>query len=74
MELPFRNSELVLGNSRESAVKRFLLVESRLLASPEIHAEYVKAMRQAIAVNFVKLAPEEELDLPPQCLLLPPTP
>ena len=64
VELPFKNSDLVLGNSRDAAVKRFLRVENRLVANPSVQAQYVKAMQDSIALNFLELVPANELSKP----------
>lgn len=51
--LPFRLPSSLLGNSRESAKKRFFALERRLLRTPGLHQQYCDVMRNQIVQGYM---------------------
>lgn len=63
LKLPFRtpqDSSAVLGKSKYAALQRFLRLERRLSANPQLKSDYVKGMDDYIAQNHLQLALDSE--------------
>jgi hypothetical protein len=55
--LPFKSQKTEFPNSRDIAVRRFLLLENRLIRNPALQQEYVQFMRDYLDSNHMSRAP-----------------
>lgn len=53
VHVPFKDTLCQLGDSRESALRRFNYLENRLRRSPELRAQYVAFMSEYISLNHM---------------------
>jgi len=59
VKLPFRNSVVNLGNSRNAALRRFKLLERRFSKNPLLHAQYVRFMQEYASLGHMELLDTE---------------
>ena len=57
MDLPFRNTQIELGNSRLVAMAQFLRNEKNLLKKPELKDEYDNVLTEYIELCHMKHIP-----------------
>jgi hypothetical protein len=55
--LPFKTSAREFPNSREIAVRRFFLLENRLIRNPTLQKDYVAFMQDYLELGHMSLAP-----------------
>lgn len=55
VRLPFKENRPKLGNSYDTALKRFSLLEKRLIKCPELKLEYVKFMREYSELKHMRI-------------------
>ena len=72
VKLPFKPDATPLGESKASALRRFLMLEKRLEANPILHQQYRDFIHEFIDLEHLEEVPKHELDLPPhKCFYLP---
>ena len=72
VKLPFKPDATPLGESKASALRRFLILEKRLEANPILHQQYRDFIHEFIDLEHLEEVPKQELDLPPhKCFYLP---
>ncbi|XP_071056032.1 uncharacterized protein [Onthophagus taurus] len=74
VSLPFKKDESVLGNSYNIALKRFTLLENRLLKNVSLHKKYVDFMRDYLETNHMSLIPSPDITsikyyIPHHCII-----
>jgi hypothetical protein len=75
--LPFKMQKTEFPNSRDIAVRRFLLLENRLIRNPALQQEYVQFMRDYLDSNHMSRAPPlpensvQNYYIPHHCILRP---
>ncbi|XP_068903022.1 uncharacterized protein [Tenebrio molitor] len=75
--LPFKIQKTEFPNSRDIAVRRFLLLENRLIRNPALQQEYVQFMRDYLDSNHMSRAPPlpensvQNYYIPHHCILRP---
>jgi hypothetical protein len=75
--LPFKSQKTEFPNSRDIAVRRFLLLENRLIRNPALQQEYVQFMRDYLDSNHMSRAPPlpensvQNYYIPHHCILRP---
>ncbi|XP_065095421.1 uncharacterized protein LOC135717343 [Ochlerotatus camptorhynchus] len=60
VKLPFKDNLLQLDNCRSLALKRFLILEKRLIRNPELQAQYVNFIREYEALGHCTEINESE--------------
>lgn len=68
VSLPFIESAVPLGKSRDAAITRLRQVEHRFRASPQFQDQYVNFMREYLELNHMELVPSAEVR-EPSCYL-----
>ena len=72
VKLPFKPTATPLGESKASALRRFLMLEKRLEANPKLHQQYRDFIHEFIDLEHLEEVPKYELELPPhKCFYLP---
>ncbi|XP_068907161.1 uncharacterized protein [Tenebrio molitor] len=75
--LPFKIQKTEFPNSRDIPVRRFLLLENRLIRNPALHQEYVQFMWDYLDSNHMSRAPPlpensvQNYYIPHHCILRP---
>lgn len=64
VSIPFKESLELLGESRETALKRFNQLEKKLNANIELKEQYVSFMNEYIQLGHMSLIENEKCDLP----------
>jgi hypothetical protein len=62
--LPFRNSDVVMPNNREQAVKRAAWQKRKMLRDQSYHQDYVAFVNNVIDKGYAQLVNYEELEAP----------
>lgn len=62
VRLPFKEALAPLGNSSENAKRRFLSLEKRLNANPELKTDYVNCMNDYIESGHMEIVTQDRLD------------
>ncbi|MFK7051074.1 hypothetical protein V3Q77_14440, partial [Flavobacterium davisii] len=57
VRLPFLNDRPILGESKPTAIRRFLGLEKRLNANPKLRDKYISFMREYIELNHMSAYP-----------------
>ncbi|XP_055542762.1 uncharacterized protein LOC129728349 [Wyeomyia smithii] len=65
VKLPFKENLSQLGNCRSLALKRFLMLEKRLIRNPELQTQYVNFIREYESLGHCREVAESE-DVPNQ--------
>ena len=72
VKLPFKPDAAPRGESKASALRRFLMLEKRLEANPKLYQQYRDFIREFMDLKHLEEVPEHELELPPhKCFYLP---
>ena len=72
MKLPFKAEANKLGESFTQARRRFMSLERRLIADPELHERYKNFIREFMDLGHLEQVPPNEIDKdPPQLYYLP---
>lgn len=69
--LPFKEDIYTLGDSFETAYRRFMCLERRLQASPKLRTAYDDVIRDYIAKDYVSLAPPRDSHDPLPVYIIP---
>ncbi|XP_071056073.1 uncharacterized protein [Onthophagus taurus] len=56
VSLPFKKPNPVLGNSYQTALKRFMSLENRLLKTPSLRSDYINFMKDYLQSGHMSLA------------------
>lgn len=59
MKLPFRDSDVSLGDSRSAALRRFKLIEKCFRKNPHLHAQYIHFMQEYASLGHMELVDTE---------------
>ncbi|GFX50987.1 integrase catalytic domain-containing protein [Trichonephila clavipes] len=60
VRLPFHSSPSKLGNSRESAIRRFKYLEHTLIKKPAIYSQYRDFMHEYLTLGHMELVPKND--------------
>jgi transposase InsO family protein len=72
VSLPFKTEPPPLGDSFQSAQKRFMQLERRLEANPQLKKDYQTFIDEFLDLDHMEKVPPDELDLPThKCFYLP---
>ena len=72
VKLPFKPDATPLGESKASALRRFLMLKKRLEANLNLHQQCRGFIHEFIDLEQLEEVPNHELDLPPhKCFYLP---
>ena len=72
VKLPFEPDATLLGESKASALRCFLMLEKQLEANPILHQQYRDFIHEFIDSEHLEEVVKQELDLPPhKCFYLP---
>ncbi|GFQ81674.1 retrovirus-related Pol polyprotein from transposon 17.6, partial [Trichonephila clavata] len=69
--LPFKPNRKVLGDSRETALRRFLYLEKRLSSMPKIYSQYKEFMREYLSLGHMELILSIDSDVENQHYYIP---
>ncbi|XP_058813142.1 uncharacterized protein LOC131677376 [Topomyia yanbarensis] len=58
------NFDLMLGESKAAALRRFHYLEKRLCGSPELKAQYHSVLSEYLSLGHMRLVPENEIEPP----------
>ena len=71
VKLPFKLNATPLEESKASALRRFLMLEKRLEAKPNLHQQYRDFIHEFIDLEHSEEVPKHELDFTPhKCFYL----
>lgn len=59
VKLPFRDSDVSLGDSRSAALRRFKLLEKRFIKNPHLRAQYINCMQEYASLGHMELVDTE---------------
>lgn len=60
VKLPLKDSVESIGETKDTALKRFTLLERRLDKNPSLKADYVRVLEEYTQLNHMEKVPEEE--------------
>jgi len=69
VHLPWKRNPHELGDSRETALKRFLLLERKLLRNVSLRERYTKCINEYITLGHVRKVTENHRKSRRECLL-----